>query len=54
MFFMNDHKKSKVKKINLTPHRSMYVKSGQKNYKISEALAELVDNSIDARIPKKN
>ena len=50
---MKDPKNITLKKINLTPHRSMYVKSGQKNYKISEALAELVDNSIDARIPKR-
>ncbi len=50
---MEDPEKAIIKKINLTPHRSMYIKSGQKNYKVSEALAELVDNSLDARYPKR-
>lgn len=37
--------------VNITPDKSLMVKIGQKNYKIQEAIAELVDNSIDAKIP---
>jgi len=33
----------------MTPHKSALIKIGAKNYKIEEALAELVDNSIDAQ-----
>ena len=39
----------KREKINITPDKSIYPKLGQTGYTISEALAELIDNSIDAR-----
>lgn len=38
-----------TKEINITPHRSLMPKLGQTGYSISQAVAELVDNSIDAR-----
>lgn len=34
--------------IDITPDRSIYHKLGESNYSIAEAIAELVDNSIDA------
>jgi len=37
------------KKINIIPDRSLMPKIGQAGYSISQAIAELVDNSIDAR-----
>lgn len=37
-----------IEKINITPHKSIYHKIGEANYSISDAIAELVDNSIDA------
>ncbi len=45
--------KSETKYINITPHRSILVKIAQTGYSCEEALAELVDNSIDARISNK-
>jgi len=39
----------KTKEINITPHRSLMPKLGQTGYSISQAISELVDNSIDAR-----
>lgn len=39
--------------IDMTPDKSLMKKIGAKNYKIGEALAELVDNSIDARLEDK-
>jgi len=41
------------KSLNITPDKSLMIKIGQKNYKIQEAIAELVDNSIDAMIPNE-
>lgn len=38
----------RVEKIDITPHSSLLPKLGQSNYSVGEALAELVDNSIDA------
>lgn len=38
----------KVEHIDITPHKSIYHKIGEANYSISDAVAELVDNSIDA------
>lgn len=37
------------KEINILPHRSLMPKIGQTGYTISQAIAELVDNSIDVR-----
>jgi hypothetical protein len=39
----------KTKEIDILPDRSLMPKIGQTGYSISQALAELVDNSIDAR-----
>ena len=46
-------KKAETKYINITPHRSILVKIAQTGYSCEEALAELVDNSIDARTANK-
>lgn len=40
-------------KIDITPDVSLLPKSGEVNYRIPDAVAELVDNSIDAAIPGK-
>jgi len=40
-------------KINITPDKTLFSKLGSTGYSIGEALAELVDNAIDAR-PKNN
>lgn len=37
-------------KIDITPDVSLLPKSGEVNYRLPDALAELVDNSIDARV----
>lgn len=42
--------KETQKKIDITPHKSLLVKVGQTGYSLQEALAELIDNSIDARL----
>ncbi len=41
------------KKINILPDRSLMPKIGQTGYSVSQAIAELVDNSIDAILPDK-
>ena len=41
---------SVTKHIDITPHRSVLVKIAQTGYSIQEALSELIDNAIDARI----
>lgn len=46
-------KKTERKLIDITPHKSLMVKVGQTGYSFQEAISELIDNSIDARIPKK-
>jgi len=38
-----------TRNINITPDRSLMGKIGQTGYSVSQAIAELVDNSIDAR-----
>lgn len=43
----------KTEYIDITPHRSIMLKLGQSGYSITEALAELVDNSLDARVEGK-
>ena len=43
----------KTKKISILPHRSLMPKIGQTGYSTSQAIAELVDNSIDARYEDK-
>lgn len=39
----------RTKEINITPDRSLMPKIGQTGYSVSQAISELVDNSIDAR-----
>jgi len=39
--------------VNTIPDKSIMTTLGRKNYKIHEAIAELVDNSIDAKVPKE-
>ncbi len=39
-----------VERINITPDKSIYSKLGQAGYTVAEALAELIDNAIDARV----
>ena len=46
-------KKETKKFIDITPHRSLMLKVGQTGYSLQEALSELIDNSIDARIPSR-
>lgn len=40
-----------MRTVNITPDVSLLRKAGEVNYKIPAAVAELVDNEIDARIP---
>lgn len=42
-----------TKFIDITPHRSILTKISQTGYSIQEALSELIDNAIDARIQDK-
>jgi Histidine kinase-, DNA gyrase B-, and HSP90-like ATPase/Morc6 ribosomal protein S5 domain 2-like len=44
----------RTKAINILPDRSLMPKIGQTGYSVSQAIAELVDNSIDARLEKKS
>ncbi len=44
----------RTKEINILPHRSLMPKMGQTGYSVSQAIAELVDNAIDARQEGKN
>ena len=46
-------KKSVKKFIDISPHRSIMTKIAQTGYSIQEALSELIDNAIDARVPKQ-
>ena len=41
-------KVNKTEHIDITPDKSIFHKIGEANYSISDAIAELVDNSIDA------
>ena len=44
--------KKKVQKyIDISPHRSILTKIAQTGYSIQEAISELIDNAIDARLP---
>lgn len=45
---MDNEKNNKIETIDITPDKSIYHKIGEANYSISDAIAELVDNSIDA------
>ena len=38
------------RKVNITPDVSLMRKAGEVNYKLPQAVAELVDNSVDARL----
>lgn len=42
-----------VKHIDISPHRSLLTKISQTGYSVQEALSELIDNSIDARVPNE-
>ena len=46
-------KTSKKKFIDISPHRSILTKISQTGYSIQEALSELIDNAIDAKLPRK-
>ncbi len=39
--------------VNITPDKSLIQKLGLTGYKTEQAIAELIDNSIDARLPEK-
>lgn len=39
--------------VDITPHVSLLAKSGQAGHSVAEAVAELVDNSLDARVGKR-
>lgn len=43
----------RVEYIDITPHRSIVNKISKTGYSIQEALAELIDNAIDARIEEQ-
>jgi len=45
---MTNIEENKIETIDITPDKSIYHKIGEANYSISDAIAELVDNSIDA------
>ncbi|MBI4999770.1 ATP-binding protein [Candidatus Gottesmanbacteria bacterium] len=45
--------KQTKKFIDISPHRSIMTKISQTGYSIQEALSELIDNAIDARLPNK-
>ncbi|HUD11779.1 MAG TPA: PEP-utilizing enzyme [Candidatus Saccharimonadia bacterium] len=42
-----------TKLIDISPHRSLLTKISQTGYTIQEALSELIDNAIDARLPRQ-
>lgn len=42
-----------IKHIDISPHRSLLTKISQTGYSIQEALSELIDNAIDARLPQQ-
>jgi len=42
--------KKETKYIDISPHRSILTKIAQTGYSVQEALSELIDNSIDARV----
>ena len=39
--------------VDITPHVSLLAKVGQSGHSVSDALAELVDNALDARRPRR-
>lgn len=39
--------------VDITPHVSLLAKVGQSGHSVSDAVAELADNAIDARMPKR-
>lgn len=42
-----------VKYIDISPHRSLLTKISQTGYSLQEAISELIDNAIDARLPDR-
>jgi len=46
--------KTSIEEFDITPHQTLFPKLGQTGYTISEAISELVDNSIDARTAELN
>ncbi len=45
---------SEKTRVNITPDKSLIQKLGLTGYKTEQAIAELIDNSIDARISGKS
>ena len=45
--------KTVIENIDITPDRSLMLKLGNSGYSLDESIAELVDNSIDAKLPKE-
>jgi len=39
--------------VDITPHKSILPKMGQAGYSVAQAIAELVDNSVDAKVEEK-
>jgi len=48
---MSQTKETRMWEVDITPDLTLLKKAGQQNYRIPDAVAELVDNEIDARIP---
>jgi hypothetical protein len=48
-----DNENRRVKQIDITPHKSLMPKIGQAGYSMSQAISELIDNSLDARFDGK-
>ncbi len=44
-------KEGRTWEVDITPDLTLLKKAGQQNYRIPDAVAELVDNEIDARLP---
>jgi len=44
---------TRIKRINITPDKSLFPKMGNTGYTVAEALSELIDNSVDAREENK-
>lgn len=46
---MVENSNIRIKHIDITPHKSLMPKIGQAGYSVSQAISELIDNSLDAR-----
>jgi hypothetical protein len=45
--------KENIEYVDITPHKSILPKMGQAGYSVAQAIAELIDNSIDAKTESK-